>query len=106
MEGAMNTADPFFMASFHEFVQKVAMTLHLPVSQAQSQAVQILAGRAGQQSSIAGINDAFIWATVISAIGLVLSLFLRDVRKDKANVSAPEQKKEEVLLLPAPKNVS
>ncbi|SDN28384.1 drug resistance transporter, EmrB/QacA subfamily [Fictibacillus solisalsi] len=106
MEGAMNTADPFFMASFHEFVQKVATTLHLPVSQAQSQAVQILAGKASQQSSIAGINDAFIWATVISAIGLVLSLFLRDVRKDKANVSAPEQKKEEVLLLPAPKNVS
>ncbi|WP_062238814.1 DHA2 family efflux MFS transporter permease subunit [Fictibacillus sp. FJAT-27399] len=107
MEGAMNTADPFFMTSFHDFVQKVAVSLHLPVSQAQQQAVQILFGKASQQSSINGINDAFIIATVISAIGLVLSLFLRDVRKDKVReAAAPVPQKEEVLLLPAPKNVS
>ncbi|MGG1572444.1 DHA2 family efflux MFS transporter permease subunit [Fictibacillus sp. NRS-1165] len=107
MEGSMNTADPFFMASFHEFVQKVAVTLHLPVSQAQQQAVTILFGKASQQSSINGINDAFIIATVISAIGLVLSLFLRDVRKDKVReAAAPVPQKDEILLLPAPKNVS
>ncbi|MDN4075075.1 DHA2 family efflux MFS transporter permease subunit [Fictibacillus terranigra] len=107
MEGSMNTADPFFMASFHEFVQKVAVTLHLPVSQAQHQAVTILFGKASQQSSINGINDAFIIATVISAIGLVLSLFLRDVRKDKVReAAAPVPQKDEILLLPAPKNVS
>ncbi|MCK6255580.1 DHA2 family efflux MFS transporter permease subunit [Fictibacillus sp. KIGAM418] len=107
MEGAMSTADPFFMTSFHDFVQKVAVSLHLPVSQAQQQAIQILFGKASQQSSINGINDAFIIATVISAIGLVLSLFLRDVRKDKVReAAAPVPQKEEVLLLPAPKNVS
>ncbi|MDR7074000.1 DHA2 family efflux MFS transporter permease subunit [Fictibacillus barbaricus] len=105
MSSSMNTADPFFMTSFNEFVQKIAMTLHLPQSLAQQQAIKFLFGKANQQSAVYGINDAFIWATVISAIGLVLSLFLRDVRKDKVKAAAPAQK-DEVLLLPSPKNVS
>jgi hypothetical protein len=105
MASSMNTADPFFMTSFNEFVQKIAITLHLPQSVAQQQAIKFLFGKANQQSAVSGINDAFIWATVISAIGLVLSLFLRDVRKDKVKAAAPAQK-DEVLLLPSPKNVS
>ncbi|WNB92166.1 DHA2 family efflux MFS transporter permease subunit [Bacillus sp. NEB1478] len=106
MQTSMNTADPFFMNSFNEFVQKIAMSLHLPLAQAQQQAAKILFGKASQQSSVYGINDAFIWATVISAIGLILSFFLRDVRKDKAKAAAATPQKDEVLLLPSPKNVS
>jgi EmrB/QacA subfamily drug resistance transporter len=106
MEASMNTSDPFFMTSFQEFVQKIAMSLHLPLSQAQQQAIKILFGKANQQSAVYGINDAFIWATVISAIGLVLSLFLRDVRKDKVKATVAAPQKDEVLLLPSPKNVS
>jgi EmrB/QacA subfamily drug resistance transporter len=105
MEGSMNTADPFFMNSFNGFVQKIAMSMHLPLSEAQQTAVKVLFGKASQQSSVNGINDAFIWATIISAIGFVLSFFLRDVRKDKAK-AAVQPPKEEVLLLPSPKNVS
>ncbi|EIT84789.1 drug resistance MFS transporter [Fictibacillus macauensis ZFHKF-1] len=104
MSGSMNTGDPFFMASFHDFVQKVAITLHIPLPQAQNQALQMLYGRMSQDSAISGINDAFIWATLISLVGLILSFFLRDVRKDKAK--AKQSQKDEVLLLPAPKNVS
>ena len=48
-----------------------------------------------------GINDAFMWATIFAVIGVVLSLFLRDVRKDKQRA----KKKEELSLLPAPKEV-
>lgn len=107
MEGSMNTSDPFFMSTFHDFVQKIAMTMHIPLPQAQQTAIQTLFGKASQQSAIFGINDAFIWSTIISAIGLVLSLFLRDVRKDKVQEEAvPPPQNEEVLLLPAPKNVS
>lgn len=43
----------------------------------QAMAVQTVYGLASQASSISGINDAFIIATWIAAVGLVFSLFLR-----------------------------
>ena len=57
--------------------------MHLSQDQAQQQALTILSGKMTQQGTIQGINDAFYWATAISVIGLILSFFLRDVRKDK-----------------------
>ena len=50
---------------------------------AQSLMTSTLYGQAAQHASVLGINDAFVWATVFAFIGLILSFFLRDVRKDK-----------------------
>jgi len=105
MSSSMNTSDPFFMSNFEAFVQKIAATLHVSQSEAQQQALSTLAGKVQMQSLVHGINDAFFWATIIAAIGLVLSLFLRDVRKDKVVPVEQEEPQQEVRMLPAPKDV-
>ncbi|MEJ9304431.1 DHA2 family efflux MFS transporter permease subunit [Priestia megaterium] len=107
ISSSMNTSDPFFMNSFHLFVQKVAVTLHLSQDEAQQQALTILSGKMTQQSTIQGINDAFYWATAISVIGLILSFFLRDVRKDKVvEEKKSEAQEEDIRMLPAPKSIN
>ncbi|MES9802691.1 MFS transporter, partial [Priestia megaterium] len=40
-----------------------------------------LAGKVQAQATVQGINDAFYWTVIIAIIGLILSFFLRDVRK-------------------------
>lgn len=107
ISSSMNTSDPFFMNSFHLFVQKVAATLHLSQDQAQQQALTILSGKMTQQGTIQGINDAFYWATAISVIGLTLSFFLRDVRKDKVvEEKKSKAQEEDIRMLPAPKSIN
>ncbi|MGC4376850.1 DHA2 family efflux MFS transporter permease subunit [Fictibacillus sp. Mic-4] len=100
-----NTGDPFFAASFQSFVQKVAETMHLPLEQAKQMAVSLFTGQVSLQSTVNGINDAFYWATGLTIVGLLLSFFLRDVRKDK-NVKREKtvENEKEILLLPAPKH--
>ncbi|PLT29000.1 DHA2 family efflux MFS transporter permease subunit [Peribacillus deserti] len=106
----MNTADPIFMQNFSDTVSKVAAEMHLPLAQAQQTTVQLMAQQANIQATVNGINDAFYWSTAISAIGFILSFFLRDVRKDKnfgedivEQKAAQAQKQDsEVLMLPAP----
>ncbi|MNH80664.1 Multidrug export protein EmrB [compost metagenome] len=97
----MDTTNPTFMQSFGELVNKIATELHIPVAQAKTQAVTMLAGHVKMEATVQGINDAFFWATLISVAGLVLSFFLRDVRKDKDRLAKKERK--ETLMLPAPK---
>lgn len=97
----MDTTNPTFMQSFGELVHKIATELHIPLAQAKTQAVTMLAGQVKMESTVQGINDAFFWATIISVAGLVLSFFLRDVRKDKDRLAKKERK--ETLMLPAPK---
>ncbi|MNK39432.1 Multidrug export protein EmrB [compost metagenome] len=97
----MDTTNPTFMQSFGELVNKIASELHIPVAQAKTQAVTMLAGHVKMEATVQGINDAFFWATLISVAGLVLSFFLRDVRKDKDRLAKKERK--ETLMLPAPK---
>ncbi|MEM4998639.1 DHA2 family efflux MFS transporter permease subunit [Priestia megaterium] len=107
ISSSMNTSDPFFMNSFHLFVQKVAATLHLSQDQAQQQALKVLSGKMTQQGTIQGINDAFYWATAISVIGLILSFFLRDVRKDKVvEEKKSKAQEEDIRMLPAPKSIN
>ncbi|MCZ8516443.1 DHA2 family efflux MFS transporter permease subunit [Paenibacillus filicis] len=99
----MDTTDPTFMDSFNALVHRIMDSAQLPLAQAQSQAVSALAGQAKLQSTVMGINDAFFWTTIISVFGLVLSVFLRDVRKDKNRAGeAPVPVEPEVIMLPAP----
>ncbi|RUT36306.1 DHA2 family efflux MFS transporter permease subunit [Paenibacillus zeisoli] len=97
----MDTTNPTFMQSFGELVNKISTELHIPLAQAKTQAVTMLAGHVKMEATVQGINDAFFWATLISVAGLVLSFFLRDVRKDKDRLAKKEHT--ETLMLPAPK---
>ncbi len=80
----MDTTNPGFMASFNELVNNIAAAGNLPAAQAKTQAVAALAGQAKLHAAVAGIDDAFYITTVITIAGVILSFFLRDVRKDKA----------------------
>lgn len=103
----MDTTDPTFMDSFSVLVNRIAAAAHLPLSEAKTQAAAALAGQAKLQATVIGINDAFFWTTIISVVGLGLSVFLRDVRKDKPKrtLHSPEEtnaRTTEVILLPSP----
>ncbi|MFB0843976.1 DHA2 family efflux MFS transporter permease subunit [Paenibacillus oleatilyticus] len=107
----MDTTDPTFMDSFNALVNRIATAAHLPLTEAKTQAAAALAGQAKLQSTVMGINDAFFWTTIISVVGLGLSVFLRDVRKDKPKRSllAPEEtgaRSTEVILLPSPEQTA
>ncbi|MCM3002706.1 DHA2 family efflux MFS transporter permease subunit [Priestia koreensis] len=98
MSNEMNTANPQFMHSFQSYVQSVAQSMHIPVEQAKTYAMQLLGGKMQIDANVMGINDAFYWSSILCVVGTFLSLFLRDVRKDKA-----KQKREELPMLPSPK---
>ncbi|MFP3877123.1 DHA2 family efflux MFS transporter permease subunit [Bacillus paralicheniformis] len=100
MADQTNTADPSFMSTLQSTIQSTAQSMHISLEQAQQYVVKYLTGQAQLNSNVMGINDAFMWAAGFCVIGLVLSLFLRDVRKDKLQ---RKNKAEELTLLPAPK---
>lgn len=100
MADQTNTADPSFMSTLQSTIQSTAQSMHISLEQAQQYVVKYLTGQAQLNSNVMGINDAFMWAAGFCVIGLVLSLFLRDVRKDKLR---RKNKAQELTLLPAPK---
>jgi EmrB/QacA subfamily drug resistance transporter len=101
MADDMSTADPMFMQSFQSFVHSIAASMHVPVEMAQQYALFILHGQVMLKANVSGMNDAFYWVTGLCILGLILSLFLRDVRKDKERKKAVERK-QDVPMLPSP----
>ncbi|MGG3642860.1 DHA2 family efflux MFS transporter permease subunit [Bacillus gobiensis] len=97
-----NTADPSFMHSFQSYVQSIAGHLHIPLDQAKQIVYSSLLKQANVEANVMGINDAFFLTAFICGIGVVLALFLRDVRKDHLRKKAH---KKNVKMLPAPKEV-
>jgi DHA2 family multidrug resistance protein len=91
-EGA-NLIDPSFSQTFASYVQSLASATGLPLSRAKQMLEMILYEQANQQAAVMGINDAFFWSMVIALVGMILSFFLRDVRRDKPSMTKP-------LLLP------
>ncbi|WNQ13826.1 DHA2 family efflux MFS transporter permease subunit [Paenibacillus aurantius] len=71
-----------------DIVQKLgagfAAKLGIPADASQGVVSQMLYGLAVKQSTIMGINDAFVVATVLTVIALVCSFFLKRVKLDKA----------------------
>ncbi|KKI90734.1 MFS transporter [Bacillus sp. SA1-12] len=95
MTDQLNTSDPSFVQTYQSFVQSVAQTINAPVEQAKQYALSLLSGQMQLQSNVMGINDAFYWAAAFCVGGIILSLFLRDVRKEK----------QAVAMLPPPEEV-
>ncbi|PLT33020.1 DHA2 family efflux MFS transporter permease subunit [Bacillus sp. V5-8f] len=98
----MSATDPVFVQTFQSFVQSIIQSAHQNAEQAQQTAMAMLSGQIRLQANVLGINDAFFWATGFTIIGLVLSVFLRDVRKDKKREE--EKRNKDIRLLPSPIN--
>lgn len=98
-----DSSDPNFMQQFQQLVQNISQSMHMPLEQAKTQAMALISGQVQLQSNVMGIDDAFFWASGLVIIGFILSLFLRDVRKDKNHAIKKEARKE-VRMLPAPKS--
>lgn len=106
----MNPTNSLFYQAFQSLVHKTAWLTGISPSQAEDMVIKMLYGQANQQAAVSGINDAFLWATFVTIIGLVLSLFLRDVRKENPSHETetqekPEEKNPKKSPAPAPKEV-
>ncbi|SIR95202.1 drug resistance transporter, EmrB/QacA subfamily [Peribacillus simplex] len=97
----MSTSDPGFVQNFQTIVQSIMSTMNQTSEQAQETAMSLISSQIQGQANVMGINDAFFWATGFAIAGIVLSLFLRDVRKDKA-MKKDKQEHLDVPLLPSP----
>lgn len=105
MADQTNTTDPFFMNSFQAAVSHVMHHMNMTAEAAQQYVSTQLFTKAQVDSNVMGINDAYLWVTLFCVAGVILSLFLRDVRKDPKRKDQ-QQKKQELTLLPAPKEAN
>ncbi|WP_276353342.1 DHA2 family efflux MFS transporter permease subunit [Cohnella caldifontis] len=72
----MTSSNPIAADNVAAFQTGIAALTGLPSDMAAAYAGSILGGLATVESTIGGINDAFVVSTVITAIGLFFSLFL------------------------------
>jgi EmrB/QacA subfamily drug resistance transporter len=79
----MNGMDPAFSQAFYDKASEVASATGLPIAKAQETVTSLLVGQANQMAAVMGINDAFWWAAGFALVGMILSFFMRDVRKDQ-----------------------
>ena len=73
----ISSANPFIAEKFAQLGQGLASLTGLPTGAGQTLAISTIYGKAAQASTISGINDAFLVATIIASVALVLSLFIR-----------------------------
>ncbi|SDX32483.1 drug resistance transporter, EmrB/QacA subfamily [Marininema mesophilum] len=91
MTQGMNVFDSTFMQTFQSALQNFASFAAMPIDQAKELFSSLFFGDVAKQAATMGINDAFFWATGFTLAGLLLSLFLRDVRKDKKSVQPADR---------------
>ncbi|MEK4909471.1 MFS transporter [Niallia circulans] len=73
----ISSANPYIAEKFAQLGQGLAGLTGLPTGAGQTLAISTVYGKAAQASTISGINDAFIVATIIASVALVLSFFIR-----------------------------
>ena len=73
----ISSANPYITEKLSMLGQGLAGLAGLPAGAGQTLAVSTLYGKVAQSSTISGINDAFIVATIIASVALVLSFFIR-----------------------------
>ncbi|MFM1650978.1 DHA2 family efflux MFS transporter permease subunit [Brevibacillus sp. B_LB10_24] len=74
---AITSTNTYIADSINQLGQGLAASAGLDPASGQGIAISLINGMAAQQSSIDGINDAFIVATLITVAGLIVSFFLR-----------------------------
>ncbi len=82
----ITTSHPQITTMFQELSAGLARIAGMPEQAGQTLAIQMLYGKVMQESTIKGINDAFLVATVFALIALVLSFFISNLKKEKVEV--------------------
>jgi hypothetical protein len=75
----VTTSNPIVSEKISTLGQGLAQMAGLPSSAGSSLGIQVIYGTAAKQAAIDGINDAFIVATGIAFVALVLSFFIKRV---------------------------
>ncbi|MBS4173623.1 DHA2 family efflux MFS transporter permease subunit [Bacillus sp. FJAT-49736] len=79
--GNVITSDnPYLAAKLSQLGQAIAHAGGLPDQAGQTLGAYIISGKVAQQATISGINDAFVVATGIAAIALILAFFIKRSR--------------------------
>ncbi|MEH7117525.1 DHA2 family efflux MFS transporter permease subunit [Neobacillus vireti] len=73
----MTNANPFIAGQFSQLSQGLAALTHMPAAAGKQLTTYVLYGQVMKQTTIDGINDAFIVATIIAFIALVLVFFVK-----------------------------
>jgi EmrB/QacA subfamily drug resistance transporter len=76
----MTTTNPSLSSTVSHLASGLSAQLGQPLQVGQGIVGQLLYGMALKQSTIEGINDAFIVATLITVVALILSFFIRRVK--------------------------
>ncbi len=79
----LTTANDGAINSIADLGKQVVTATNLPAEAANSTTMQLLMAQISKQTVISGINDAFLVATGIASIGLILSFFLKNKTEKK-----------------------
>jgi EmrB/QacA subfamily drug resistance transporter len=85
----MNITDPALSATLQQFGSALASQLGQTAQAGQALVSQMMYGLVMQQSTIDATNDAFLVATAITVLALVLSFFIRRVRPADSAAGQP-----------------
>jgi MFS family permease len=77
---SITSSNPYISGSFSHIGQSIASLAHVPSTVGNQLGTYLIYGQTMQQATIDGINDAFIWATGIAAVALVLAFFIKRAR--------------------------
>ncbi|WP_206832454.1 DHA2 family efflux MFS transporter permease subunit [Alicyclobacillus fructus] len=83
--------DSFLHITLSQFAQALAAMAPMTAQQASAVVTYLLYGQAQLLSTVEGIDDSFLVAAGIALVALVLSFFLRNVKRANASVPAPEE---------------
>lgn len=80
---AVSSSNSFISSSLSQLAQGLSAFTNLPVSTGKELSTYLIYGQTMQQATIDGINDAFIVATGIAFVALVLSFFIKRSRVEQ-----------------------
>jgi hypothetical protein len=77
ISNAVTTTNPVIMSEISRLGHGIAVMSGLAAESGTRSVVGLLYASAMKESTISGINDAFVIATLITAVALLLSIFIR-----------------------------
>lgn len=99
----VTTSHPQIESMLQEISAALAAMAGMPAQAGQALAIQTLYGKALLESTIKGINDAFLVATLFALIGLLLSFFISNPKREKVELlpQPPAENHDRIILEPA-----
>jgi EmrB/QacA subfamily drug resistance transporter len=74
---SFTSSNPYIFSQFSQLTQALSAYTHVPAAAGRGLTTYLMYGQTMRQATIDGINDAFIFATGIAFVALVLSFFIK-----------------------------